>query len=175
LSRLATTEELIMRACRDKHGSNKIEATTKYEEWFQSAQKFIVADPAAGNIHKMSQCAVGKAYECGKAGALSRFLNVNDLIPLLLVYKLRRQQTERTTMATTTTTVGGSYWDGVQKSAMDILYYLDGGGGDNDTSTIVRVDQPAIPRRFGNVLCRTSPSVVPTFKSKRRRLIYPII
>jgi hypothetical protein len=85
------------------------------------APKFIVADPAAGNIHKMSQCAVGKAYECGKAGALSRFLYVDDLIPLLLVYKLRMmQQTESTTMATTTTMVGGSYWDGFQKSAMDI-------------------------------------------------------
>jgi translation initiation factor 3 subunit L len=64
----ATTEELIIRACLDKHGI-KIEATAKYEEWFQ-APKFIVADPAAaGNIHnqqtaffvkEMGQCAVGK-------------------------------------------------------------------------------------------------------------------
>jgi hypothetical protein len=47
------------------------------------------------------------------------------------------QQTEGTTMTT-----GGSYSDGVQKSAMDIHYYLDG-GGDN-----FRVDQPAIQRQF---------------------------
>jgi translation initiation factor 3 subunit L len=157
----ATTEELVMRACRDKHGS-KIEATTNYEEWFQ-APKFIVADPVAGNIHnqqtvifvdEMSQCAVGKTlrsymklYTSMSVEKLAHFhdLDVNDFIPLLLAYKLRMQQTERTT---TTTTTGGSYLDGVQKSAMDIHYYLDGGGGDNNTSTIVRVDQPAIQRRF---------------------------
>jgi translation initiation factor 3 subunit L len=158
----ATSKELIMRACRDKHREQDRSDDQLRGMVFQ-APKFFVPDPAAGNIHnqqtaivvdEMSHSAVGKTlrsymklYTSMSAEKLAHFhdLNVNAFIPLLLAYKLRMQQTERTT--TTTTMVGGSYLDGVQQTAMGIHYYLNG-GGDKRTSTIVRVDQPAIQRRF---------------------------
>jgi translation initiation factor 3 subunit L len=161
----ATTEDLVMRACRDKHGS-KIEATSNYEEWFQ-APKFIVADPVAGNLHQlqttlfvdeMSQCAAGKTlrsymklYTSMSVEKLAHFhdLHVDDFIPLLLAYKLRMQQTERLASTVDGTGTGSSYLDGVQKSAMDIHYYLDGDNTTTSTTTtIVRVDKPAVQRRF---------------------------
>jgi hypothetical protein len=77
-------------------------------------------------------------------------LPVDDFIPLLLAYKLRMQQTERlaSTSAVDGTSTGSSYLDGVQKSAMDIHYYLDGDNTTTSNTTIVRVDKPAVQRRF---------------------------
>lgn len=144
---LPTTEESVLRAAYEKHGS-KMETAESYEDWFQ-APRFILADPAAGPVNRqqveifnqtMKPVSVGKTlrnylklYSTLTVQKLASFhdLQVDDFIPMLLAYKQRMRQLERN---------GDNYSEGAHKTALDIHYYID--------DEKVHVDEPEIQRRF---------------------------
>lgn len=142
-------EEAVLRAIREKHGS-KLAAATSYEEWFQSP-KFISADPSHGvyrqQIHRfleeMNPVPAGRtlrsylklytSVSIDKLAHLYGKSSADEVVSLLLSYKLRMRQLERT---------GSSWNESTYKTALDIHYYAD-----KDT---VQINEAEKTRRFEN-------------------------
>lgn len=142
-------DDCVLRVVREKHGS-KLQATTYYEDWFQSP-KFVSVNPTH-NVYRQQVQQFLKGMENQPAGnklrsylklytslqvdKLAKFhdMTSEDFLPLLLSYKARMLQLERAE--------GDSYLDGSWKVALDIHYYLEG--------NMVHVDEAEKQRRFEN-------------------------
>ena len=152
-SQSSGVEEAVLRAIREKHGS-KLAAATSYEEWFQ-CPKFISADPSHGvfrqQIHifleEMTPVPAGrtlrsylKLYTAVSVDKLAHLYgndSVDEVVALLLSYKLRMRQLERSGSSSSS-----SWNESVYKTALDIHYFAE-----KDT---VYINEAEKTRRFEN-------------------------
>ena len=143
-------DESIARMIRDKHLA-RLEAASSYDEWFQSP-KFVTTDKAV-QVHRQqvqlflrelekssgnrSLRSYLKLYTNLPVEKLAKFQDkekVEDVLPVLLSYKVNSHQLERGE--------GDSLDQGSWKDALDIHYYID--------TDVIHVDETEKQRRFEN-------------------------